>query len=63
MLIQSLTQDPIEMTLFDLSGKSLESKRSMTNHVVILGEGLGKGIYILRIITPQGWKSVRLVKF
>jgi len=48
--------------VFNLLGKRVVSQRNNSTNIVISTQGLTNGIYIARITTEQGTKSVKLIK-
>ena len=48
--------------VFNLLGKRVVSQRNNSTDVAISTQGLTSGIYIARIITEQGTKSMKLIK-
>jgi hypothetical protein len=48
--------------VFNLLGKRVVSQRNNSTDVAISTQGLTSGIYIARITTEQGAKSVKLIK-
>ena len=48
--------------VFNLLGKRVVSQRNNSTDIAISTQGLTSGIYIARITTEQGAKSVKLIK-
>ena len=48
--------------MFNLLGKRVVSQNNNSTEIAISTQGLSSGIYIARITTEQGVKSVKLIR-
>jgi hypothetical protein len=48
--------------VFNLLGKRVVSQVNNSNNIIVSTQGLTNGIYIARITTEQGTKSLKLIK-
>ena len=62
ILVQTLEQGPADIVLFDLNGKMLEQMTANTNNLIVLGQSLSNGVYVLQVVTGEGTKFIRVIK-
>lgn len=61
-LIDTPGEEPAGVTLFDLTGKPVHESMEQTNTVIAIEKPLAQGIYILRVVTGEKTKALRIVK-
>lgn len=63
LILVSPDSEPIQVTIFDLGGRLVQSLQAGSNTTYFIGEQFESGVYIIRARAASGWEaSTRMIK-